>query len=293
MSDMKLSAAQMLRQARLDREWTLEQVCGQTRIPKEQIQALEECNWAALPGAPYARAFCKTLAQAYELDSEAVLAGLRNDMGLAPSTEGKPGKSQLPIGVETPSEEVARSRTPLIMAGLLLLALLLVLAATRIGSMESIFRAPTDTLHPRTDSVADTLPSDTAASSHDAKAVLVPAAVPAQTAPTLSSPIVQLSAVDTDKAVFVLYVRQGINKVRKKTLGLGDTLSFDPDTAIYIHSISHRPLRLRGAIHRDSIETSCFRVDRKSDTVRFSPIAEEEWQKMADAIKRLKRKSTD
>ncbi len=293
MSDEKPSAAQMLRQARLEHDWTLEQVSNQTRIPKEQIQALEERAWDVLPGAPYARAFCKTLAQAYELDAEVVLLGLRNDMGLAPATEAKPGKSQLPIGVATPSEEGARNRTPLIMAGLLLLALLLVLAATRLGSMDSFFNSPVDTLKPAVDSLVDSSPSDT---------VGLPPVGPSRPAVAAGSPpqearattsIAHLSAMDTGNAVFVLFIRQGINKVRKKTLGLGDTLSFDPDTAVFVHSISNRPLRLRGAIRKDSILASCFRVERKSDSVRYSIVSEEDWQKMAGSIKRLKRKTSE
>lgn len=292
MSDEKPSAAQMLRQARLDHDWTLEQVSNQTRIPKEQIQALEECAWDVLPGAPYARAFCKTLAQAYELDAEMVLVGLRNDMGLAPSTEGKPGKSQLPIGVATASEEGARNRAPLIMAGLILLAFLLVLAATRLGSVESFLNSPSDTLKPPVDSVLDTLLPDTSGMPQIAP-VRKPAAASVTAPDAPKSPIAHLSAVDTGNAVFVLYIRQGINKVRKKTLGLGDTLSFDPDTALFVHSISHRPLRLRGSIRKDSIDASCFRVERKSDSVRYSVVSEDDWQKMAGSIKRLKRKTSE
>ncbi|HNY30731.1 MAG TPA: helix-turn-helix transcriptional regulator [Fibrobacteria bacterium] len=289
MSDEKPSAAKILRQARLDRDWTLEQVSTQTRIPKEQIQALEDSAWSVLPGAPYARAFCKTLAQAYELDPELVLAGLRNDMGIAPPPETKSPKSQLPIAVATPTEEGERNRGPWIMVGMILLALLLVLAATRLGSLGGGPRSPADTLAPPADSVVDS-PFDSA---NGASVTQPPPPAAITHASIPSSPIIQLSAVDTGNAVFVLYIRQGINKVRKKTLGLGDTLSFNPDTALLVHSISHRPLRLRGAFQKDSISAPCFRVERKADTVRFSPVSEEEWQNVAGAIKRLKRRTTE
>ncbi|MBK9579982.1 MAG: helix-turn-helix domain-containing protein [Fibrobacterota bacterium] len=292
MSDEKPSAAQMLRQARLEHDWTLEQVSNQTRIPKEQIQALEECAWDVLPGAPYARAFCKTLAQAYELDADMVLVGLRNDMGLAPATEGKSGKSQLPIGVATASEEGARNRAPLIMAGLILLAFLLVLAATRLGGVDSFLHSPADTLKPPVDSMLDTSLPDSIGMPRPSP-VRKPAAASVTAPDAPKSPIAHLSAVDTGNAVFVLYIRQGINKVRKKTLGLGDTLSFNPDTALFVHSVSHRPLTLRGSIRKDSIDVSCFRVDRQSDSVRFSMVSEDEWQKMAGSIKRLKRKTSE
>jgi len=123
------SASELLRATRLERDLTLEQVSLQTRIPAELILAIEERRWNALPGAPYARAFSRTLAIAYELDPELVLAGLRNDMGLRPQPSHAPSRE---MHVAAPGEETATNRTPMILAGIIGLALVLVIAATRL-----------------------------------------------------------------------------------------------------------------------------------------------------------------
>lgn len=290
MSEESLSAAQMLLQARLDRDWSLDQVSLQTRIPKEQIQALETSDFAALPGAPYARAFCKTLAQAYELDPDQVLAGLRHDMGLAsaPSKAPRPTPGAVAVSSATP-EDPSRPRSLLMVAGILLVALAILIAATRLGGLSNARSVespgPTDKAKP-VDSTFDSLegPARSAVDSTRSVKTAKPAPV------VVSTPLARISSVDSGNAVFVLYIRQGTNKLRKKTLGLGDTLVFDPDTAMYVHSLSRHPLRIGGTIRRDTLSESCFKVERKSDTVRITSISESKWQEMAESIRKLKRR---
>ena len=270
------SAAELLLQARTSKELSLDQVSLQTRIPRELIQALEEKNWAVLPGAPYARAFCKTLAAAYELDPELVLTGLRNDMGI--KSTGTAPRSSVEIKVNSSQEESESNRTPLVLAALLALALILVLAATRFafkpGSISPA--TPTDTL--RNDSeLADTSSMDSApAPGIVAAAVLATKAAARKTA--------TLKLADSNRPAFLLYIRPGSSRIRKKNLTATDTMEFDPDTALYIRNLSRQPLRLSGAVVRDSIVSSFFRVLRKNDSVLVEPISELTWDEKAKPI---------
>lgn len=265
------SASELLRDARLSRDLSLEQVSQQTRIPADLILALEERRWEALPGAPYARAFSRTLAVAYELDPDLVLAGLRNDMGLRPAPTDTRAAMELRLG---DTSEKTGNRTPVILGGIIGLALLLVIAATRLvfQSGSAAPRAPSDSLHGDT-----AISSDTAAQ--------VPAPVPPPKAVVVPARrTATLSLMDTSKTTFILYIRSGIQKVRKKTLGGVDTLEFDPDTSIVVRNLSSRPLRLTGAASRDSILLPFFRVTRKADSVRIESVHEEEWNRLADPI---------
>jgi len=275
------SASELLREARIARELSPEQVSQLTRIPAELILALEERRWDALPGAPYARAFSRTLAVAYELDPEIVLAGLRNDMGLRPAPTDTRAAMELRLGSTT---EKTGIRTPVILGGIIGLALLLVIAATRLvfQSGSTTPRSPSDALRGDT-----TYPADT----------LVPVPAPVAVPKTVTAPsrrTVTISLTDTTKTTFVLYIRSGIRKVRKKTLGGPDTLEFDPDTSIMIRNLSGRPLRLTGAATRDSLLLPYFRVVRRADSVRIENVHEEDWSRMADPIiKKSKKKIPD
>lgn len=278
------SAAALLLQARLAKELTLDQVSLQTRIPRDLIQALEDKNWNALPGAPYARAFCKTLAQAYDLDSELVLAGLRNDMGMQSAKGSAPTKpTAVEIGVSSNKDDAQANKTPLILAGILAIALVLVLAATRLAFKPgtSGASAPIDSL--KTDSLeADTI-------GEESLAISKPLA-PVVAQPNRKTATIRLS--DTNRPAFILYMRQGIPRIRKKSLSVTDTLEFDPDTAVLIRNLSKQPLRISGALNRDSIGQTYFRVVRRSDTVRFETISEATWEeKTGSILDRQKRKT--
>lgn len=278
------SAAELLLQARLAKELTLDQVSLQTRIPRDLIQALEDKNWNALPGAPYARAFCKTLAQAYELDQELVLAGLRNDMGIA-VPKSAATKPPVEIRVSTGKEDSEANKTPLILAGILAVALVLVLAATRLAFKPggSAPVAPIDSV--KTDSSdADTTVDET----------LAPAKPAAPVAPQAIRKTATIKLSDTSRPAFILYMRQGVSRIRKKSLTATDTLEFDPDTTMLIRNLSKLPLRISGALNRDSIGQTYFRVVRRADTVRFETISESTWEEKSNSIlDRQKRKKED
>jgi hypothetical protein len=277
------SAAELLREARVRREWSHEQVSVQTRIPAEMVLALEEKRWNVLPGAPYARAFARTLAVAYELDPEQVLAGLRNDMGEKPAVAA-PGPAPLPAS--DPSPDKVANRTPLILAGIIGLALVLVIAATRLAfqSGPGPSRAPTDSLAP------DSVESPAAVSDTLHRHPAPPPPPPPPPAPPRRT--VSISSTEPSRTAFFLYIHQGIRKVRKKTLEGVDSMEFDPDTGLLVRNLTGRPLRLSGARH-DTLGWSFFKVVRKSDSVHIEKLDEDGWNAVADPILKSKHKKAD
>ncbi|HXP89582.1 MAG TPA: helix-turn-helix domain-containing protein [Fibrobacteria bacterium] len=271
------SASELLRTARLARELSLEQVSQHTRIPADLILALEERRWEALPGAPYARAFSRTLALAYELDPDLVLAGLRIDMGLRPVPSDSRAAMELRLG---PPEKPS-GKTPLILAGIIGLALLLVIAAMHLVQGPGISRNPSDASRRDTVEETDTVIPDTTKAP-------VPRAAPKVELPPRRTTTISLT--DTSRTAFVLYIRPGIRRVRKKTLSAVDSLEFDPDTAILVRNLSGKPLRLTGSVRRDSLSLPFFRIARRSDSVHIDALREEDWSRWADPIVKANQK---
>ena len=278
------SASRLLSQAREARELTLDQVSLQTRIPRDLIQALEDKNWSALPGAPYARAFCRTLAQAYELDPDLVLEGLRNDMGLAGQAAKPVAKTSADIDLAPAKDDADSNRTPLILAGILALALILVIAATRLnltgkpGSGKTVDSAAIDS------AAQDSIEQDSAALSALAPVPSAPSVQPRKTA--------TIKLADTSRSAFILYMRQGITRIRKKNLTPSDTLEFDPDTAILVRNLSKQTLKVSGALQKDSLDLVYFRISRDSDSVKVEPLSEKSWNEKAQPILDKKKKSS-
>lgn len=69
----------ILRQARKNRELTLEEVAHKTRIKAEFIDAIEKMQWDNLPEYPVTAGFIKNLANFYDFDRTNLIALLRRD----------------------------------------------------------------------------------------------------------------------------------------------------------------------------------------------------------------------
>lgn len=64
---------QKLREARIEKGYTLDDLQQITKIQKRYLIAIEEGNFDALPGSFYVRAFIKQYAQTVGLDNDALL----------------------------------------------------------------------------------------------------------------------------------------------------------------------------------------------------------------------------
>jgi len=268
-------APRLLRQAREAAGLDFDAACLATRIPAEQIRALEEGRYADLPGPAYARAFARTLANAYGIDSDTVLAAIRRDLGepaeAPPVRQPAPGAARLQSAPEPP--EVAKSsKGPVILILLLVAALGALIGLTRLEQ----FGASEPTT-PAVDTAAgapDSLPDTTTAP-----------AVPAGPRPHT----VSLHLRDSGNTAFLLYVKA--ERVRKWTLRDDDSLVLDPDTAAFVRNLSGQVLRVSGAVEADSLADKYFHVDRANDSTRVRPGEEAAWQKEYDRIMATRKRS--
>ncbi len=80
MSDL----GQLLKKARLNHGYTLDQIQDMTKIRKRYLEAIEEGNYAVLPGNFYVRAFIKSYSEAVGLEADEVLRLYRNDAQAEP-----------------------------------------------------------------------------------------------------------------------------------------------------------------------------------------------------------------
>ncbi|OWA33823.1 hypothetical protein B9G55_21040 [Saccharibacillus sp. O16] len=79
MSDL----GQQLKDARLQKGLSLEDVQEMTKIRKRYLEAIEQGDFKVLPGSFYVRAFIKTYAEAVDLDAEALLQNHPKDVPAA------------------------------------------------------------------------------------------------------------------------------------------------------------------------------------------------------------------
>jgi len=266
-------APALLREARLAAGLEIEAAVLATRIPVEQIRALEDGRYADLPGPAYARAFARTLAGAYGLDPEAIVAAVRRDLRepvenpLARYIPPTPPRLHSPN--TTPElPEKGKSRSPMLLVGALGVAFLVLIGLTRIKNVPS---SP----------VVQTMQVDSAVDT--AKKVPVHDSVPAAPTPKTPTPrTISVTVRDTGHSAFLLYIRSA--RVRKSTLEGRDSLVLDPDSTTFFRNLSGFTLRLSGAIARDSVPEKYFRLDRGKDSVRVTISDEREWKKLYDPI---------
>ncbi|RED66097.1 helix-turn-helix domain-containing protein [Cohnella lupini] len=77
----------LLRKAREQRGYTLEDIQEYTKIRKRYLEAIETGEYKVLPGSFYVRAFVKTYAETVGLDAEEVLRLYQKELPQGPSTE--------------------------------------------------------------------------------------------------------------------------------------------------------------------------------------------------------------
>lgn len=76
-----------LKKAREQRGYSLDDLQDMTKIRKRYLEAIEEGNYAVLPGSFYVRAFVKNVAEAVGLDAEEVLRVYQKDIPSSPTLE--------------------------------------------------------------------------------------------------------------------------------------------------------------------------------------------------------------
>lgn len=74
-----ISAGAQLSALREERGWTVEQVANQLNLASRQIQALEEDNYAALPGMVIVRGFIRSYSKVLRVDPAPILAAIKDD----------------------------------------------------------------------------------------------------------------------------------------------------------------------------------------------------------------------
>ena len=83
-----LSVAEQLRRAREARGLSIADVAGLTRITSRHVEAIEQGDYATLPGRPYALGFARSYARAVGLDGAVIAEAVRAELGArAPAPE--------------------------------------------------------------------------------------------------------------------------------------------------------------------------------------------------------------
>ncbi|BBI34366.1 helix-turn-helix domain-containing protein [Cohnella abietis] len=88
----------LLRKAREQRGYTLDDIQEYTKIRKRYLEAIEAGEYKVLPGSFYVRAFVKTYAETVGLDAEEVLRLYHKELPQAPTTEVARTEPRMKVG---------------------------------------------------------------------------------------------------------------------------------------------------------------------------------------------------
>lgn len=208
MSDL----GQQLKEARLQKGLSLEDVQEMTKIRKRYLEAIEQGDFKVLPGSFYVRAFIKTYAEAVGLDPEALLQNHPKDVPAAEpenvmepvltkrsartaAAAGSGGGSGRPGGRSEGSKGLS---TALMWTFPILI--LIIVAIVYVNSNKDDTQASDDTTPDTaattkpadsattTPAPADTTPTDTTGGGTQAPATTDPAAPPAEETPPAETP---------------------------------------------------------------------------------------------------------
>ncbi len=116
---------QRLKEARLSKGLSYDELQDKTKIQKRYLQAIEEGQYSILPGAFYARAFIKNYAEAVDLDPDQLFEEYASDLPATDQakTEFAPRSSRAKSDV--PKDSKIAKVLPLIFTVMLLIALLI------------------------------------------------------------------------------------------------------------------------------------------------------------------------
>lgn len=90
-----ISAGVQLATLRQERGWTVEQVASQLNLAARQIQALEDDNYAALPGMVIVRGFIRSYSKVLRVDPAPILAAIKEDTATVVPSVLPPERSPL------------------------------------------------------------------------------------------------------------------------------------------------------------------------------------------------------
>jgi len=127
---MERGIGEILREARKRREVELSEVEAATKIRLKYLRAIEDEDWAVLPGDVYARGFIRTYASFLGLDGERLASEYRE---LAERRRGAQGEPRdLAIGAagraRGPASRVRPGMGPIVVAGVILVAVVAIVA---------------------------------------------------------------------------------------------------------------------------------------------------------------------
>ncbi|MGP4080155.1 helix-turn-helix domain-containing protein [Pseudalkalibacillus sp. R45] len=116
---------QRLKEARLEKQLSYEELQDKTKIQKRYLQAIEEGKYSVLPGAFYARAFIKNYAEAVGLDPDMLFEEHASEVPASKEgpTEFAPRSSKPKANV--PKDNKLAKVVPLLLTAVLLTALLI------------------------------------------------------------------------------------------------------------------------------------------------------------------------
>ena len=92
------TAGEILKDKRLLKELTIEEVAAKIKVKPEYLKALEESNFSALPSATFTKGFLRNYARSLRVNPETVLAMFRRDFEQNESGEIVPQGLVTPFG---------------------------------------------------------------------------------------------------------------------------------------------------------------------------------------------------
>ena len=207
-TDFPLPVGERLRQARLARRMSLDEVAARTRVPTRHLEAIERGDWNDLPAPTYSVGFAKAYADVVGLDRQEVGDELRAELG----------GGRAPAAVETFQPADPARVPPRTLATVAALV-----AAVGLAAYGYQRTAALDEVEPR---IFDDAPlAETGPARTDPAAPRRPAGAPA--AASVAGPVVLTATED----VWIQVSERGGRTLRSSTLSAGQSFEVPADAA--------------------------------------------------------------